>query len=1677
MTTPYISNTFANTYNDDYADSNGFYRILFNGGRAVQARELTQLQTITQTEMGRIAGNLFKEGASVTPGGITVNNKYEFIKLNATASLPSDTSVLVGTTFTGQTSGVKVKILEVIDTEGSDPPTFFVSYTDTSSATAGATPIRMTAGETIDNGTYSYAVQSTNTTSNPAVGRGTRASVAKGEFFTQGRVVFAPGQSLVISKYSSTPTKDVGFLVVQDIVTASDDTSLYDNQGATPNLSAPGADRYRIRLTLTTRDQVDSDQNFVYIARVENGQIVDIVEPTDDYNRINDLLALRTKEESGNYNVKPFKIKFEVNDSDDTVLDLNISNGVSYVNGYRAAKDYPTVIQVAKAQDTVTLNNEVVAASYGNFVRTDHCIGIRNVDGFESVNLYDSTGALGNVIGSAHIRAVERDPQFGCLIQYLFDIQMNTGASFRNVRSFGNGTTDYSDIRLENGQAVLENTGDNNLLFTLPTSRPASLSDISLTVQRKFNTTTDSSGNASLTLTATGETFSNTSSWILANADSTPFFTASITGAGTQSATITGAPSNSSNLEIVAYVNKGAGASRTKTLNETTVTGTVQTDSDGTKYVSLGVADIYDVTRIRAVDSDGADLTSRFRVDNGQRDNFYDIGKVVLRGGQSAPAGNVFVRFKYFSHGTSGDFFSVNSYAGQVDYKNIPNHRLNNGEVVELRDVLDFRPVVNASGLYSSGAGRINELPANTDLITADVVYYQPKYAKLIVTTNGDLEVVEGPSSLTPIVPPTPENSLELYTIKFNPYTLNDSDLVVNKIENRRYTMADIARLEARVDHLEEVTALSLLELDTVNFDVLDSTGSNRTKSGFLVDNFKDHYFSDISSVEYHASIDISDKIMRPSFAANNIRLIYDSDLSTNTILKGDNVYLKHTHTALIDQPYATTTENVNPFAVITHRGNLTISPSSDNWAEQNRIPARVIDGQNAIAAELDFNWNNWMWNWAGRNLNNVNDPNVTINTTTSVTRTSSSVVTTTSSTIREIIGSRVVDVALVPFMRSIKTYFKAEGLKPNSQMFAFFDGTNVANWVREEPYMSFANDSAEYGNTQNTATQHPDTPSVLYTDAEGKVEGSFFIPNNDTIKFRSGTREFKLLDISANNEADATAIAATQFVSQGVIETVQDTIASTRIVSRTVRRIVGGDGTGRNEQDPLAQSFFVNSNSGVFITKVDLYFATKDDTIPVQVQIRSMDNGSPSTQIVPGSAKFISPSSVNTSSDATSATTVEFDEPIYLSPFTEYAIVILAESTAYNVFVAESGEFILGSTEKRVTQQPTLGSLFKSQNGSTWTPDQMKDLMFTLYRANFTSTSGSIILENANVPNRLLDTNPFLTDSGSNIVTVYHPNHGMFVGDNVTITLDSAEVVGGINGSSIAGTRAITAIDQTGYTVIADSSATATEWAGGSAATATQNIMFDLFVPSIQTLVPNNTTASYAHKLTTGKSYAGAETAYQKASSYSDAYLNENNVMSAPRLIANNALEASELGAGVKSATVKVNLGTTSSTVSPVVDLQRTSMFLINNIVDNQDSAATSGFNVPLSFVAETDPTGGSSVAKHITKPVTLASTAVGLKVLIGANRPSVASFDVYYRTGTDETVLTTQNWVKATIDTAVPSDENSSVFRQYEYLIGGQAGNLSPFTKFQVKIVMNSTNSSKVPVIRDLRVIALGV
>ena len=692
MATTLSKSVFTDTFKDDFSDSSGFHKILFNSGKAVQARELTQLQTILQEQIARFGNNIFKEGAVVKPGGATINQKYEFIKLNTTTNaLPTDTSVLIGTSFTGQTSGVIVKVLQVVAATGSDPATLYVQYTNTSAGSAGTSTIRMTAGEDVNNGSITLTVQTTNTLTNPATGVGILITLLSGIYYARGHFVFTEDQSKIISKYSDTVDTNVGFKAVETVVTSIDDNTLFDNQGASPNLTAPGADRYKIELTIVEDGDVDSDENFIHIATIKEGVIYSAVDERNSYDVPNKVIARRIHENSGDYFVKPFTAKFNL-DSATTHLNLEVSPGTAVVDGFRAARTFPTTLRIKKSTDTITINNDVVGTDFGNYVFVDNgtfgdsaSFGIPNINVFEKLDLKDGLDYTGNTIGSARVKAINED---GTKLRYhLFDVQMNSGSAFRSVKSIGTSTSSYFRPTLESSKAVLKEANNNTSLFALPRPRAQSLTDISFAAQRRFTATSNGSGQASISLSATGETFTNTDDWIVGT-DSDVYLNASISGTGSTSATLTGLPASQA-VEILGYVNKSQASIKTKTIAQKAITVSIDSDGNGQKFLPLNKADIFDVQDILKGGDSNISYANRFTLDNGQRDNHYALGRLLLKSGQSAPAGSVFVNYRHFNHGVSGDFFAVNSYTGQVTYDQIPRYKFSNGQSIRLYNYLD----------------------------------------------------------------------------------------------------------------------------------------------------------------------------------------------------------------------------------------------------------------------------------------------------------------------------------------------------------------------------------------------------------------------------------------------------------------------------------------------------------------------------------------------------------------------------------------------------------------------------------------------------------------------------------------------------------------------------------------------------------------------------------------------------------------------------------------------------------------------------------------------------------------------------------------------------------------------------------------------------------------------------
>ena len=668
--------------------------------------------------------------------------------------------------------------------------------------------------------------------------------------------------------------------------------------------------------------------------------------------------------------------------------------------------------------------------------------------------------------------------------------------------------------------------------------------------------------------------------------------------------------------------------------------------------------------------------------------------------------------------------------------------------------------------------------------------------------------------------------------------------------------------------------------------------------------------------------------------------------------------------------------------------------------------------------------------------------------------------------------SSRNVDTAtylLLQIFRSRKIFFKAELLKPNTKVYAFFDGASIASYIKEETFTDFTTTTGNV--TFEGETSHPDTAGALISNASGVVEGSFIIPRNSALKFATGTREFRLSDSSTNNKSLETTFAEAQYFAQGMLETTEEEVVTTK-VPRLVQSELNEDRTLVDTQvsetteyiDPVAETFLVDKEGGIFVKSVDLFFRSKSASVPVRVTIRTTKNGTPTQRIVPGGDKILYPGSVNLPSDASSvnvsataatATNFAFDYPVYLAQDTEYAIVITSQSDDYEVWIAEMGGFDVTNTSERITKQPYNGVFFSSANASTWTPEQSKDLKFKLNRASFEQSGAKITFANDIVPPKKLISNPFYFN-GTTTVKVYHRNHGMYSTSN-DVTIAGAT---GTNATAMNATHSIAAFTHDTYDIVLGSAASGTGYGGGDSATATENRHMDVIYPFIQNIQVPGTSARFFLKTRTSRSVDGSESAFALTTAGTDGYEvlpNRNYKFVTPQAIYSAINETNNTG-GNKSFQLTAVLTTDNEALSPVIDMNRLSVNTIQNIISNNGGS-------------ETTATGGTEVARYITKKIELAEQADVATVYVNVLKPGGSDVDLYWRATAGDEDITAVAWTvqPGTDGTIAFNDTN---FKEVRYDID-PFGTGSSFSSIQFKLVMQGSVSSTPPLIKDFRAI----
>jgi len=1711
-----------NPYYDDFNASNQFLRVLFRPGFSVQARELTQLQTILQNQIKVFGEHVFEPGSLVSGGQITESTIYYARIVDGTMSVSTDNgssystvdsddvssvlSRIIGAEFgigNGMYNNGNGRILSTLQKNDSSVDVYHYIYFDylSGSSTLSAEDIIELV---VDDGTrYRFEVKPSSPTNLPAVGNARLVTTQPGIYFIDGAFVLTTEQNTVPyniatstnntdgsttiatgGKMFETPTARVGFVVTDAIITSDDDSTLLDPANGSPNFSAPGADRLKKSLELSFQAFTDgttvienyASTGFVEVLRYESG-VVTKREIFPDYAVLEETLARRTKDESGNYTLQNFSVEIKENtdvDSpgDETKLSAVIDPGKAYISGYEFETISRTFLDFTKSRDFDTISDKITDSTIGNYVIVGASVGTTNglgdgsfvLDSQNHPEIYIGNSA-GATFGSARFKQFDIESVANQEYRlYLYDITLQENQDFGDATFFfaSSGETigiisTTSGIDASTNAIQYLSTRD-SLVVELPVNssiktvnnadystqlsfeQSASGNQIQVSVPSKSGDPITFPGDvndvvASSLLNNRYFLFDLNQNKIIDDFSSITFTTSN----DNETVTVAGLTNGTSYRLLSNCVVNTTNSSffmRSKVLGSTETINSIPLAKDaflGVTYGDLGVADVYMLESVIGESaSPGTDFTSRFYLDDGQRDNLYDHARIVLKSGLTAGDTLFTVNLRRFTHTGDGPFV-VDSYpVGTVysgvtfGYENIPSFRSNKtGKTVSLRDVLDFRPVKDDNGDITNAY-----IPVAKQSVFSSFEHYLSRVDKIVITKDQEFKVIPGIPSLNPTPPFTDPESLTLFTMRLGPWTFGPDDVEVQHNDTRRFTMEDIGQIEKRVGNLEYFSSLSSLENEANSRTFVTSSNVIIPKVGIVVDNFDGHELGDVNDKDYNCSMDFESGELRPAFKTRNVSLVRDTSTSIvnskahtpssaqSGDVKNDLYTLDYTIERSVANPLADSIEDVNPTGRIDWYGYMEITPWSDDWFYESSRPVvrsnkyGVNDAwqyrsgsQDDSAYGFGTQWNDWEYNWFGREKTNfglgVQDLlyqdtvfDETFGGTTTGVRTKNHEFlfqnqinsAATASDARKSINKNVtpdtilksenqviVNDSINPYNRGIVVSYNITGMKPSETVYLFVDNVSKGS---------------------------------VSTDSTGSIEGTIVL---DSGEVKSGEILLRAIDSSTNTLSSATTVAEALFRVSGVGSSVDPLIISTRptikrrasvtdsnIIPSTLTRNLT-EGSGIVSLDNMAQNFSVDRNKypkGMFVKSLDLMFSAAPDSddekdIPVTIEIRPTVSGYPHpSKIVPGSVVSLSKADINvaTTTDfetTANKTTFEFNYPVYLVPG-EYSIIVKSNSNKYKVYTSALGNSI--STLERITQQPNVGNFFKPQNAGTYISEDLQRLSFSLNRCKFTTSTGTLVFRNL---------------SGEYIDNFTFDKYFIHSGD-----LDLGRF----------GTNS-----QLSYQI------QTTDENGSLSSTPTD-------VAVNQTITPLDSRGTQIVKST------------------------ERNIVLTATLI------------------------TDDDAISPVIDLQRLSFLGIQNSVNT--SSSTNSTRADPEYNGELDPIILDTVSptkvsksRYITKSILLGEgvSATNMRVILDINQQSGTDIQVFVKTlgQSDVNDFDSQNYIELSADTTVTSESDDS-YTEVVYS-PASASTLGNFNAFVVKIVMHTSDQFTVPKAKDMRVIAL--
>lgn len=810
--------------------------------------------------------------------------------------------------------------------------------------------------------------------------------------------------------------------------------------------------------------------------------------------------------------------------------------------------------------------------------------------------------------------------------------------------------------------------------------------------------------------------------------------------------------------------------------------------------------------------SEGTVVTSQFVLDNGQRDTHYELASITPTSPVSS-SDTLLVELDYFipDYSQGKGYFSVDSYpiddanssTTTISTAEIPIYKSpTSGKTYDLRNHLDFRPVKTITANDATDVASATVDPATSTTfnytgsgialvspsseITYDYSYYLGRKDVVHVNKDKIFSITKGVPSKLPITPQISDNEMGLSVLSIAPYPsispyyaklIDRQDIASTSrwIAPVRQTMRDIGVMKERITNLEYYAALSLLEKNALDMLITDASGNDRFKNGVFVDTFTDHLLGATYNEDYRIVVDPEEKSIRPLYSMQSIDYDY---LSGSGIRKtGDLITLDYTEVEFANVTSATSTLNTEK-STYKFIGNLTLYPSEDVWIDTITLPPNVIplndvniDGMQDAqqVGGVTTTWNAWQTvvtgyrvyrgegdnkvlvgtyttkSQAERAAQNARTRNkgATIETVTQSSRTGTESFTYSDSDTASI-GTRVVNTEIVPYIRAQTLMGSVTGLKPYAKFYVYFDGINMSEYTRPIT-------STEFENIQAVRTWTNNLGDALIANENGELWFRLNLPNSDNLRFTVGEKQVYITD-SLTASDSATSYATKSFFAQGVIQTKQDTILSTRQTEQRQRSVSQSTNSSTfNTLPPLPRPPVTpelsrilsggrgtaciayvmpikapDGEEGIFLTGVKIFCAEKHPTLGMWCEVRELDSGGGITKNqVPFSEKWFTNSQVPISSDGrTNGLTVTFDAPIFLYSDKSYAFIIHPEAANPNYYfwVSRIGETDV-NTGKQITSRAYTGTTFTTNNDTIWVLQDQIDLTCVWYRASFISS------------------------------------------------------------------------------------------------------------------------------------------------------------------------------------------------------------------------------------------------------------------------------------------------------------------------------------------------------------------